>query len=72
MVVNMKKIELKVDGMMCTGCENRIQNAVKNIEGVTEVKANHTDKTVKITVSTEVSDDEIKNVIEDLGFDVIG
>ena len=26
----MKEINLKVEGMMCTGCENRIQNAVKN------------------------------------------
>ena len=27
----MKEINLKVEGMMCTGCENRIQNAVKNM-----------------------------------------
>ena len=29
----MKEINLKVEGMMCTGCENRIQNAVKNMNG---------------------------------------
>ena len=28
----MKEINLKVEGMMCTGCENRIQNAEWNKE----------------------------------------
>ena len=30
----MKEINLKVEGMMCIGCENRIQNAVKNMNGI--------------------------------------
>ena len=38
----MKEINLKVEGMMCTGCENRIQNAVKNMNGIKSVKADHT------------------------------
>ena len=44
----MKEINLKVEGMMCTGCENRIQNAVKNMNGIKSVKADHTTGTVKI------------------------
>ena len=34
----MKEINLKVEGMMCTGCENRIQNAVKNMNGIKRLK----------------------------------
>ena len=44
----MKEINLKVEGMMCTGCENRIQNAVKNMNGIKSVKADHTTGIVKI------------------------
>lgn len=31
---NMKEIIINVEGMACEGCENRIQNAVNNIDGV--------------------------------------
>ena len=30
----MKEIVLKVNGMMCGGCENRVKNVVQNIDGV--------------------------------------
>ena len=30
----MKEIILNVEGMACEGCENRIQNSLKNIEGI--------------------------------------
>ena len=30
----MKEFELKVTGMMCTGCENRVKNVVKEIKGI--------------------------------------
>ena len=33
----MKDILLHVEGMECTGCENRIQNALKDRDGVKEV-----------------------------------
>jgi len=44
----MKEIVLKVEGMACEGCENRIQNAVKNMEGIEKVVANHKEGTVII------------------------
>jgi len=71
MEVTMKEIILKVEGMACSGCENRLQNALKNIEGVEYVKANHTDKIVKVTLSQEVSESILKDRIEDLGYEVI-
>jgi len=67
----MKELILKVEGMMCNGCENRVQNALKNIDGVEDVKANHTDKTVKITLSQDISESILKETIEDIGYEVI-
>ena len=37
MCLKMEEINLKVQGIMCGGCENRIKNALKAIEGVKEV-----------------------------------
>ena len=68
----MKEIEINVEGMSCTGCENRIQNAVKMIEGVEEVKANHETGAVKIIANEKVEEKEIKEKIEDIGFTVKG
>ena len=37
----MEKVIVKVKGMSCTGCENRIKNALSDIEGIKKVDANH-------------------------------
>ena len=66
----MKEINLKVEGMMCTGCENRIQHAVKNMNGIKSVKADHTTGTVKIEAEDGIEESKIKEKIENIGFDV--
>ena len=65
----MKEIKLKVKGMHCEGCENRIKNSLSTIEGVDEVIANHVDGTVLVKTNKEVDLDEIKEIIENLGFE---
>lgn len=67
----MKEIELKVNGMVCGGCENRVQNAVSLIDGVESVVADHNTNTVKITTSKEVDLNIIKEKIQDLDFEVV-
>lgn len=66
----MKEIELKIEGMMCTGCENRVQNALKTIDGVEEVKANHQDGTVRVKANDNVELSAIKEKVEDIGYEV--
>ena len=68
--IMMKEINLKVEGMMCTGCENRIQNAVKNMNGIKSVKADHTTGTVKIEAEDGIEESKLKEKIENIGFDV--
>ena len=66
----MKELVINVDGMSCGGCENRIQNALKNIDGVESVIANHENGTVKITLKEDIDINTIKETIEDIGFSV--
>lgn len=66
----MKETIIKVEGMVCGGCENRVQNALKTIEGIENVVADHTNGIVTVTAKEEVSINTIKETIEDLGFEV--
>ncbi len=66
----MKETILKVDGMVCGGCENRVQNALKTIEGIKSVVADHKNGTVTVTATEEVAENTMKEKIEDIGFEV--
>ena len=66
----MKEIIIKIEGMVCNGCENRVQNALKNIDGVENVVADHKTGVVTITAKNEVEESIIKESIEDIGFEV--
>ena len=67
----MQDIKLNVEGMMCGGCEKRVENAIKQIDGVIEVTANHENKNVDIKLDKDISIEKIKEIIEDLGYDVV-
>lgn len=66
----MKEISIKVNGMMCNGCENRVQNALKTIEGVENVVADHTNGMVTVTCHNEILENTIKEKIEDIGYEI--
>ncbi len=66
----MKEIILKVEGMMCAGCEKRIQNAVSMIEGIEKVIANHENGTVTVNCNEAVDVNTVKEKIQNIGFDV--
>ena len=67
----MKEMNIKVEGMMCAGCENRVQNAVKLLAGVEEVTANHENGTVNVVADENITVERVKEAIEDLGFDIV-
>lgn len=67
----MKKTEITVKGMKCTGCENRICNVLKGIDGVTEVTASFELGKVTITSEKEIDLNEVYKKIENLDFEVI-
>lgn len=66
----MKQTILNVNGIECSGCENRIQNALKNIEGIEEVIASYENGTVIIKALDSINLEIVKEKINDLGFEV--
>ena len=66
----MKELELKVEGMVCGGCEKRVVNSLSTLEGVNEVSANHQTGTVLVKMTANIDTEVLKEKIEDLGFEV--
>ena len=66
----MNETTIKITGMSCSGCENRVQNALKTLDDIEEVEADHTTGNVKITTKSEVPENAIKAKLTDLGFEV--
>ena len=64
----MSEIKLNVNGMVCNGCENRVKNALSNIEGIQEVIADYKSGTVTIKANDNIDVNTIKEKIEDIGF----
>lgn len=67
------KIEIRISGMSCTGCENRVENVLKNIENVESVNANYNTGLVEIETNNikDLDIDMIKETLEDLGYDIL-
>jgi copper chaperone len=59
-----------VSGMTCTGCERSVENALRGLDGVTRVAADHTDGTVEMVVDEGVPSDALRDAIESAGYDV--
>ena len=71
MILIMKEIELKTKGMMCNGCENRVKNALENIEGIEKVTADHISGIVNVVCDEKITMQVITEVIQDLGFEIV-
>ncbi|HEY5585849.1 MAG TPA: sulfite exporter TauE/SafE family protein [Ruminiclostridium sp.] len=62
---------LQVGGMTCASCEMRIENKLKNVEGIIEVKAIFSSSNVYVTYDTNLIElDTIVDAIEKLDYKV--
>lgn len=68
----MKSTTIKVEGMHCEGCENRIKNSLELIDNVEKVECSYKTKEVKVFFEEEINEEEIIESIEDLGFEIQG
>ncbi|WP_306061492.1 heavy-metal-associated domain-containing protein [Natronococcus wangiae] len=66
----MERRTISVTGMSCNGCEQNVESALQNIEGVTRVEADRGGDTVEIVTEDDVADDDIEAAIENAGYDV--
>ena len=67
----MKEIIFNVEGMMCEGCENRVKNVVKSIDGVDNVQADYKTGKVTVTLNKDIDAQTISEVIDDIGYEVV-
>jgi len=67
----MNKIELNVKGMGCPMCEKKIENKLSENENIKACKANHKKGLVSIKYENELDLNNIKNIINELGYNVI-
>ncbi|WP_042661828.1 heavy-metal-associated domain-containing protein [Haloferax sp. ATB1] len=67
----MERKTLSVTGMSCNGCEQNVETALRNLDGVTRVDADHEADTVDVVIEDGVSDDDVNAAIEQAGYDVV-
>ena len=67
----MANINFNVEDITCGGCEKSIRNALLKRAGVKEVNASHETGIVAIDYDdSTIQQDQLKQAIEDAGFDV--
>ncbi|MCP4002195.1 MAG: heavy-metal-associated domain-containing protein [Gammaproteobacteria bacterium] len=67
----MANINLNVVGITCGGCEKSIRNALLEQTGVSGVTASHETGVVKIDFDeSEIQEQQLKQAIENAGFDI--
>ena len=65
----MKEISLKIEGMHCTGCSNRLEKVLNSTDGVEKATVSFEDKKAIITFDeSKTNIEKIKEAIEDSGF----
>ena len=65
-----KKIEIVIDGMMCSHCSGRVEQALNAVEGVSAT-VNLEKKTAYIEAADSVSDDVLKAAVTNAGYTVV-
>ena len=67
----MKEMKIRVNGMVCEGCQTRVQNALSTIDGVISVDASYKTGIVIVKTNKDTLENTIKEKINDRGFEVI-
>jgi copper chaperone CopZ len=68
----MKQLDLTVSGMSCTGCEQRIANSLRRLDGVQDVTADHISGAVVVHYKPEaVQPETIIERLEIAGYETV-
>ncbi|MDD4504523.1 MAG: copper ion binding protein [Clostridiaceae bacterium] len=65
----MKK-QINIEGMSCGHCVKHVEGALREVSGVIKVDVNLEGKYAIVELEKEVSDSELKNAVEEVGYDV--
>lgn len=67
----MVKITLKIDGMACSMCESHMNDAVRKAFPVKKVTSSHSKRRTEIVSENEISEAELKKVVESTGYKLV-
>ncbi|MBM7624708.1 heavy metal translocating P-type ATPase [Sporohalobacter salinus] len=68
----LNKNTLKIADMTCAACAQRVEQALNDVEGVTEATVNFaTEKAIVKYKSEQVNVEDLVNIVEDTGYEVI-
>lgn len=63
---------IKIEGMSCGHCENRVKNALTGIDGLTIVRISASEDLAEVEITDESVLQSAVDAIEDAGYDVVG
>lgn len=66
-----KEMLLLVEGMHCEACANRVKKALETKKEIKKVKVDLKTKQVLLSYIGSLEQQEIRNIVEDLGYQVI-
>lgn len=64
--------KLLVEGMSCEHCVRHVEEALKELDGVTSAKANLKEKSAIVELNKDIPADTFKAAIEDAGYELKG
>jgi len=67
---NMKKT-ISIEGMMCKHCVKHVTDALNKLDGVA-AEVSLSNKSAVVNLEKEVSDESLKQAVEDAGYQVTG
>ncbi len=68
----MMKKTVKIEGMMCPHCENRVKQALEALDQVESAAVSHETGTAEVTLKAEAADSVLKGAVEAAGYQVTG
>jgi len=66
----MNKIILKINGMKCGMCEAHVNNLFRTKLNIKKIKSSHIKNETLIFTNLEISDDSLKNALENSGYKI--
>ena len=62
---------MNIEGMMCCHCEARVKKALEALDAVSEAAVSHESGTAVVTLSSDISDEKLKETVEAEDYKVI-
>ncbi|HKM09604.1 MAG TPA: heavy metal-associated domain-containing protein [Candidatus Methanomethylophilaceae archaeon] len=64
----MSNTNLKIQGMTCGSCSAKVEEALKSVDGVTDVTVDHRKGSARITHNDSISTEKLIRTVVDAGY----